>query len=229
MTNIESVYKTHKFNEIEKKYGVSFEDKDLLVKAFTHGSFNKQQFENYQRLEFLGDSVLQVVVSDYMYRVQSNDSEGLMSKERGALVSEFSLAYVVRKEGLDKFILFGNSLKKEEINNTNSYTSDVYEAFVAALYLDRGYSAAEKFIKETLINRKEEILSQEYLQDYKTDLQEKLQINGNIDIKYEAFSKNDLFEAVVKLEGVEIGKGTGKTKKLAEQQAAKFALQNMVE
>ncbi len=229
MNSVENVYKTYKFNEIEKKYGISFEDKDLLVKAFTHGSFNKQQFENYQRLEFLGDSVLQVVVSDYMYRFQANDSEGLMSKERGALVSEFSLAYVVRKEGLDKFILFGKSLKKEEINNTNSYTSDVYEAFVAALYLDRGYAAAEKFIKKTLIDRKEEILSQEYLQDYKTDLQERLQINGNIDIKYEAFSKNDLFEAVVKLEGVVIGKGKGKTKKLAEQQAAKFALQSMVE
>ncbi len=99
MNNIKDVYKSYNFKEIEKKYGINFEDKDLLVKAFTHGSFNKQQFENYQRLEFLGNSVLQVVVSDYMYRFQMNDSEGSMSKERGALVSEFSLAYIVRKEG----------------------------------------------------------------------------------------------------------------------------------
>lgn len=228
MNKIKKIYKENKFNEIENKYNLNFEDKDLLVKAFTHGSFNKQQFENYQRLEFLGDSVLQIVVSDFMYREQPKDSEGLMSKERGALVSEFSLAYVVRKEGLDDYILFGNSLKKEEINNTNSYTSDVYEAFVAAIYLDRGYNAAEKFIKDTLISRKKEILSQEYLQDYKTSLQEKLQINGNIDIKYEALNKGDHFEAVVKLEGVEIGKGVGKTKKIAEQQSAKYALKSMV-
>ncbi len=229
MNNILKVYKENKFYNIEKKYNIEFEDKELLVKAFTHGSYNYYDFENYQRLEFLGDTVLQMVVSDYMYRNQKNASEGQLSKQRGALVSEFSLAYVVRKENLEKYILFGKSIQNNDLKKTNSYVSDVYEAFVAAIYLDRGYLAAEKFIKETLINRKKEILSQDFLQDYKTILQEKLQINGTINIKYESQSIEKGFEAQIILENLVIGSGIGKTKKQAEQQAAKNALNNMVE
>ncbi len=231
MDNILKVYKEYNFSEIENKYNIYFEDKELLIKAFTHGSFNKYNFENYQRLEFLGDAVLQMSVSDYMYRQQKKDSEGLMSKQRGALVSEFSLAYTVRKEKLIEFIIFGKSLKKDEIKNTNSYIADIYEALVAAIYLDKGYIVADNFIKNTLISKKDEILGHDVLQDYKTDLQEKLQINGSINIKYETTSCNngDNFESKVNLEDSTIGIGIGKTKKLAEQQAAKDALKNMVE
>ncbi len=228
MNKIEETYKEKHFYEIEKKYNLKFDDKELLVKAFTHGSFNLYDFENYQRLEFLGDAVLQMVVSDYMYRNQTDIDEGGMSKERGALVSEHSLAFVVKKENLDKYILYGKSIKKEQIENTTSYVADIYEALVAAIYLDQGYLKAERFIKETLINCKDKILDQDILKDYKTLLQEKLQVNGNINLKYDSKSAEDGFRAIVKLEGTEIGQGFGKTKKLAEQQAAKKALKNMV-
>ncbi|MFV0289114.1 MAG: ribonuclease III [Mycoplasmatales bacterium] len=231
MDNILRVYEEYNFASLEKKIGINFEDKELLIKAFTHGSFNKYNFENYQRLEFLGDAILQMSVSDYMYRQQNKDSEGLMSKQRGALVSEFSLAFVVRKEELNKYIIFGKSLKKTEVNNTNSYIADIYEALVAAIYLDKGYLVADNFIKKTLIERKDQILEHDILQDYKTLLQERLQINGSINIKYltDTSLKNGEFKSQVILEDAIIGTGIGKTKKLAEQQAAKNALNNMVE
>lgn len=221
-------YEQYKFSRIEKKYNINFEDKILLVKAFTHGSFNNLSLGNYQRLEFLGDAVLQMVVSDYMYRFNSYQNEGEMSKERGALVSEFSLAYIMRQEQLEKFILFGRSVKRSEIGNSDSYIADVYEAFVAAIYLDQGYNCAEKFIKETLISRIDEILSHDDLKDYKTELQEELQVNGAIDIKYECETLEESFKANVLLEGIKIGTGIGKTKKKAEQQAAKDALLNRI-
>lgn len=225
---MEDIYTKHKFNEIEEKYNLDFDDKELLIKAFTHGSFNNDLIGNYQRMEFLGDAVLQMVVSDYMYRFYSNMSEGEMSKERGALVSEFSLAYVVRREELDQYILFGNSLKKNEVQNTNSYVSDVYESFVAAIYLDFGYQKAERFVRNTLLDIKDDILENEYLKDYKTELQEELQVNGAIEIKYDSINDGGIFKSVVKLEGIVIGEGTGKTKKQAEQRAAKSALENRV-
>lgn len=222
------IYKEKNFKEIEKKYQLTFEDKDLLVRAFTHGSFNNELIGNYQRLEFLGDAVLQMVVSDYMYRFHGGQSEGDMSKQRGALVSEYALAWVVRREGLDKFLIYGKSLREEEIANTTSYVSDVYEALVAAIYLDLGYAKVEKFIKNTLIENKDELLTHDFLKDYKTELQEELQANGTIDIKYESVEENNIFTAAIMLEGNKIGIGKGKTKKQAEQQAAKYALKNRV-
>lgn len=222
------LYKKYRFHEIEEKYNFNFDDKELLIKAFTHGSFNNDLIGNYQRLEFLGDAVLQMIVSDYMYRFYSKKSEGDMSKERGALVSEYSLAYIIRKEKLDKYILFGNSLKKNEVQNTTSYVSDIYESFVAAIYLDFGYNKAEEFVKTTLIERKDEILEQDHLKDYKTELQEELQVNGAIEIKYISLPKENIFTSEVYLEGIKIGDGVGKTKKQAEQQAAKDALENRV-
>lgn len=229
MDNIQSIYQEKNFKEIEQKYKIKFEDKKLLVQAFSHGSFNVQDLGNYQRLEFLGDAVLQMVVSDYLYRLYPKESEGDMSKKRGALVSEFSLAYVLREEGLDKYILFGRSLKKVEVKNTNSYISDVYEAFIAALYLDKGYKMAEDFIRMTLLERQDQILEKDDLKDYKTILQERLQVNGNIEIKYTTELHDGVFVSKVFLEGNEIGNGSGKTKKQAEQRSAKEALSMMVE
>lgn len=222
------IYKKNKFAELEKKYNLQFDDPELLIRAFTHGSYNNELIGNYQRLEFLGDAVLQMVVSDYMYRFHSGQSEGDMSKERGALVSEYALATVMRREKLDQYLIYGKSLRKEEIGSTTSYVSDVYEALVAAIFLDRGYNDAERFVKTTLIENKNEILENELLKDYKTELQEALQVNGSIDIKYEATENKAGFLSSVFLEGNKIGTGIGKTKKQAEQQAAKDALQNRV-
>ncbi|WOO87218.1 ribonuclease III [Mollicutes bacterium LVI A0039] len=224
MSGIKKLYEANGFNQIEKKYGLHFEDKALLVKAFIHSSFDFEINNNYQRLEYLGDAVLQMVVSDYMYRFLPNDREGVMSKKRSSLVSETSLAYLVRQEGLDKYIIFGKSMYNEGNIDSDSYVADVYESFVAAIYLDRGYAQAEEFIKRTLIKQWDYILGSEDTQDYKTQFQEIVQVNGAVTIQYKTNKLEDGFEAEVLLEGIAVGQGQGKTKKRAEQNAAKDAI-----
>lgn len=224
MSGIKKLYETNGFNEIERKYGLRFEDKSLLVKAFIHTSYDFEINNNYQRLEYLGDAVLQMVVSDYMYRFLPNDREGVMSKKRSSLVSETSLAYLVRHEGLDKYIIFGKSMINEGNINSDSYVADVYESFIAAIYLDRGYSQAEEFIKRTLIKQWDNILESEDTQDYKTKFQEIVQVNGAVSIIYKSAKTEEGFESEVTLEGITVGKGYGKTKKKAEQNAAKDAI-----
>ncbi len=224
MASIKKIYESNGFNEIERKYGLRFEDKGLLVKAFVHSSYDFGINNNYQRLEYLGDAVLQMVVSDYMYRFLPNDREGVMSKKRSTLVSETSLAYLIRKEGLDKYLIFGKSMINEGSTDSDSYIADVYESFVAAIYLDRGYDQAEEFIKRTLIKDWDVLLASEDNQDYKTKFQEIVQVNGAVSIQYKTTKLDDDFEAVVTLEGIAVGTGRGKTKKKAEQNAAKDAI-----
>lgn len=224
MSNIKKLYEKHGFRNIEKKYGLHFEDKALLVKAFIHSSFDFGINNNYQRLEYLGDAILQMVVSDYMYRFLPNDREGVMSKKRSTLVSETSLAYLIREEGLDKYLIFGKSMINEGSTDSDSYIADVYESFVAAIYLDRGYDQAEAFIKRTLIANWDILLKSEDNQDYKTKFQEIVQVNGAVSIQYKTKKVDDSFEATVTLEGISVGCGQGKTKKKAEQNAAKDAI-----
>lgn len=224
MSEIKKLYESNGFKEIELKYGLRFEDKSLLVKAFIHSSFDFGINNNYQRLEFLGDAILQMVVSDHMYRFLPNDREGVMSKKRSSLVSETSLAYLIRKEGLEKYIIFGKSMINEGKIDSDSYVADVYESFVAAIYLDRGYRQAEEFIKRTLVQNMDEILENEDNQDYKTKFQEIVQVNGAVSIQYKSTKEAEEFEAEVTLEGITVGKGRGKTKKKAEQNAAKDAI-----
>ncbi len=228
MSKFAKHYSERNFKAIEEKYDLHFNDKDLLVCAFVHPSLYAENNENYQRLEFLGDSVLQMVISDYMYKTRPNQREGQMSKERAILVSEFSLAYLIKQEGLEKFLLLGKSILKDSGELSDSYVSDIYESFVAAIYLDHGYRAAEKFIFDTLVANIDKLMDQDVAKDYKTKLQEELQVNGTINIRYETKRVENVFEAHVFLENVEIGSGKGKTKKAAEQQAAKSALQHRV-
>lgn len=224
MAAIKKLYEANGFNEIERKYGLRFEDKALLVKAFIHSSYDFGINNNYQRLEFLGDAILQMIISDYMYRFLPNDREGVMSKKRSSLVSETSLAYLIRQEDLDKFIIFGKSMINEGNTDSDSYVADVYESFIAAIYLDRGYDQAEEFVKRTLIKQWDKILDSEDNQDYKTKFQEIVQVNGAVSIQYKSAKSDEGFEAEVTLEGITVGKGHGKTKKKAEQNAAKDAI-----
>lgn len=217
-------YEQNNYKKLEEKYEIDFDDKQLLVKAFTHPSFAPENNHNYQRLEFLGDSVLQMVMSDYLYRTMPDYKEGEMSKTRAKLVSEYSLASIMRKNGLDKFILVGKSVLNDNEDFADSFVADVFESLVAAIYLDQGYLKAESFIKLLIIDNIDFLLSQDRIIDYKTRLQEVLQVNGTILIKYKSHKIESGFEAHVILEESIIGTGVGKSKKLAEQQAAKCAL-----
>ncbi len=225
------IYKTHDFNNIEKKYNLNFDDKKILVKAFIHPSYISGINQNYQRLEFLGDSILDFVVADYMYRHLWNDSEGEMSRLRAALVSADALAYIVKKEELHHYLLVGKSLtldNKEASNFSNSYVADIFESFVAAIYLDQGMLVAKEFIHEVLISNMEKITNKENVKDYKTTLQEILQQGGKVDIRYESIEVETGFRCELYYSNLLIGVGSGNTKKKAEQAAAKKAIDTKV-
>ncbi|MFV0247196.1 MAG: ribonuclease III [Mycoplasmatales bacterium] len=224
MSELNEIYTKKKFNMIEKKYNIFFEDKSLLVKAFIHSSYSSKTNHNYQRLEFLGDSILDMILADYLYRQNQENTEGDLSKQRSALVNERSLAFVVRQEGLIDYIVVGKSMIGDNVIDFDSFTSDVYESFVASIYLDKGYKKAEEFVKKTLFTYWDDIINLEDNIDFKTKLQELLQVNGAIEITYETHKHNNEFRAKVILDGLVIGRGKGRTKKKAEQLAAKDAL-----
>lgn len=224
MSEFKKLYNEYSFNKIEEKYKLYFEDKELLVRSFVHSSLFSEINQNYQRLEFLGDSVLQVVVSDYIYRNFPEKREGEMSKTRSKLVSEPSLAQLVKSENLDQYLLIGKSLSND-YKESDSYISDIFESFVAAIYLDRGYNAAEKFIYDTVIAKWDTLINLEMSQDYKTKFQELVQQNGTVQIKYFSEKIDNLFEATVEVNDLRVGVGIGNSKKKAEQNAAKNALE----
>ena len=221
---LDVLYEVYKLYEIEQKYNIIFKDKDLLVHAFTHTSFDSRVNQNYERLEFLGDSILQMIMSEYMYNEEFLTREGVMSKKRSKLVNETSLLEVMELESLNKYIILGPTMK-HNIAKKGAFVADIYEAFVAAIYIDQGYNVVKKFIYNTLIGRIDYLLNIEENIDYKTSLQELLQQNGDISIKYITEKNDDVFNSIVQVNGVNIGVGTGINKKLAEQQAAKSAIQ----
>ncbi|MGL4589742.1 MAG: ribonuclease III [Mycoplasmatales bacterium] len=221
---MESLYELHNLHEVEEKINLEFEDKELLVKAFIHPSFNAEVNQNYQRLEFLGDAIAQMIVSDYLYRKYPQTREGDMSKTRSALVAAPSFGYLVNKLNLEQYIIVGPSMKNTTNIKKDSFKADIFESLLGAIYLDKGIMEAEKFVHETIIKNKRFLLSQEQIKDYKTQIQEKLQINGQIEISYKTEKQNEIFVAKLFVEGTIIGRGQGKSKKEAEQQAAKNAL-----
>lgn len=225
---LDVLYEDYKLYEIEQKYNIIFKDKELLVHAFTHTSFDSRVDQNYERLEFLGDSILQMIMSEYMYNEEFLTREGDMSKKRSKLVNEVSLCKVMELESLHKYIMLGSSMK-HNIAKKGAFVADIYEAFIAAIYIDQGYDVVKKFIYDTLISRTDYLLNIEENIDYKTSLQELLQQNGDIIIKYITEKNDDVFNSTVQVNGVNVGVGTGINKKLAEQQAAKSAMKKEVD
>lgn len=220
---LDVLYEDCKLYEIEQKYNIIFKDKELLVHAFTHTSFDSRVNQNYERLEFLGDSILQMIMSEYMYNEEFLTREGVMSKKRSKLVNEMSLWEVMELESLNKYIILGPAMK-HNIAKKGAFVADIYEALIAAIYIDQGYDVAKKFIYDTLISRMDYLLNIEENIDYKTSLQELLQRNGDINIKYITEKNDDVFNSTVQVNGVDMGVGSGINKKLAEQQAAKSAM-----
>lgn len=222
------IYKKNNFEEIEKKYNIFFEDKELLVKAFIHSSYNSEINKNYQRLEFLGDSVLQMVTSDELYREDEKKTEGEMTKKRVMLISEYALAYVFKKEGLKDYIIVGKSIQSGNEQFEISASADVFEALIAAIYLDKGYKVAEKFIKTIIIAQMGELSQKEGNKDYKTQVQQHFQVD-NQTLQYKTTDMDKGFSSELYVNDKLVGSGEGRTKKVAEQQAAKYAIENIEE
>lgn len=222
-------------DELQNKIGYTFKNKDLLTEALTHSSYaneHKSQHIKYnERLEFLGDAVLSIVVSDYIFKNCPELPEGELTKLRASLVCEKSLYDFAKTIDLGKYLI----LSKGERNNGGadrpSILSDAFEALIAAIYIDGGFTPASKHILNFVIpaikNSKKKKIN-----DYKTTLQEIIQKNPGEQLEYVLVNEsgpdhNKHFVVEVHLNSNVIGKGGGRSKKEAEQQAAREALELM--
>lgn len=216
---------------LEQKLNYTFKDKALLKQALTHCSFSVEQgMPNNQRLEFLGDAVLQIVISAHIYQEYPAFDEGKLTRLRVAIVSEEPLSNAAEDIELNDFVLLGVGERANGGANKPSVLSDTMEALFAAVYLDGGYVAAERVILHVM----KEVIREanEQPSDSKTALQEYLFQNGTVHIAYRLLSvdgppHNAVFEAEVSCNGKVLGRGKGSSKKRAEQAAAKQALEKV--
>ncbi|WP_312650058.1 ribonuclease III [Proteiniclasticum sp.] len=221
--------------EFENRIGVIFEEKRLLETALTHSSYANQHknMAYNEKLEFLGDAVLQLAITEYIFRSFPEKSEGELTKLRALIVCEASLYNVAVKWNLGKHIRMS---KGEEITGGReraALLADGVEAVIAAVYLDRGMDAAKEFVVRNFLEIIDMANKNEIVLDYKTSLQEILQENGEIEIKYELIKYEGpphrrKFYSKVVIDDITMGKGEGFSKKESEQLAAKDALEKYV-
>ena len=219
----------------EEKIGYSFKDKMLLRQCFTHSSYAYEHgVLNNELLEFFGDSIMEFVVTEYLYKHARGD-EGKMTKIRAELVSKTPLLNIVKKMGLNEFVLLGNGLEKY-LNQDEKLFSSVYEALCAGIYIDGGITAVKKFITNTLIADYELKQAKKPKDkkkcDAKNELQEYAQKNKLGTITYELLWKKGPdhmpeFRVAVLLNGSRLAEGTGQSKKLAQANSAQTALKKI--
>mgnify|MGYP001156195627 CR=1 FL=1 len=206
-----------------EKFNIKIDNKDLLKTALTHSSYsNENGGANYERLEFLGDAVLQLITSEYFYKTLDK-GEGELSKIRASFVCEEALAQYSKDIGIDKNIRVGKGQLKD-INDT--IVADCFESVLGCIYLDKGFTIAREYVLKILIPYVEE--HHIFLGDYKSRLQEMVQTDKK-SLEYRLISEvgpshDKTFEFEVVIDGIIYGKGQGKSKKEAEQNAARDAL-----
>ena len=216
--------------ELEQKIGYRFKDRRLLKQALTHSSYANEQkinkLKDYERLEFLGDAVLELVSSDFLFHENPQMPEGKLTKLRSSMVCEPALAYCAKDLQLGNYMLLGKGEEATGGRNRDSITSDAMEAVIGALYLDDGFQTAHDFIHRFVLSDLENKI---LFYDSKTVLQELIQTEAGSRFSYELkgeagpdHNKEFLVDAV--LNEQVIGSGRGRTKKAAEQQAAYEAI-----
>ena len=218
-------------DKLEKSIGYKFNNKKLLETALTHTSYAYENNVNsYEKLEFLGDSILEFVTSEYIYLNYQNLKEGEMTKVRATVVCEDSLSKIAKLHNFSDFLNLGKSEKLSNGHARTAILEDTMEAVIAAIYLDGGIDKAKEFIISNLKDSIEYASKHVGVKDYKTVLQEKLQENGDVKIEYITINEtgpdhNKMFEAEVRCNGKPLARGKGSSKKTAEMQAAKRALE----
>jgi ribonuclease-3 len=220
-------------NQLENNIGHTFQNKHLLITAMTHKSYAyENNVESNEKLEFLGDSILEFISSKYLYNNYPKLHEGEMTKVRAEVVCEESLYEVASRHNFSDFLLVGKSERSCNGNRKMAIMADSVEAIIAAIYFDAGLEKAEEFIINNLKQSIEKSSKNVGMKDHKTVLQEKLQENGNVNIEYNIIKEegpdhDKKFTAEVKCDGKVLAQGIGRTKKQAEMEAAKKALENM--
>ena len=224
---------TKDLKELEGKIGYTFKDKTLFKQALTHSSYaNEHRHEGLkdnERLEFLGDAVLEIISSEYLFYNYPDMAEGEMTKLRASIVCEPTLALCTHEISLGSYLFLGKGEERTGGRNRDSIVSDAMESVIGAIYLDGGFASAKEFVYEFILN---DIENKRLFHDCKTVLQERINSVKIGTLSYEIINEsgpdhNKSYEAVAKIDDKIIGQGIGHTKKAAEQQAAFNALKSL--
>lgn len=218
-------------SEFFKKYGIVTNNPEIYIRAFTHSSFNsdaKTQHHDYERLEFMGDSVLGFAIASLLFKAHPEMREGDLTKSKSFLVQTNYLASLAKREHYDDFIRAGHSLTIEEAINNKSILEDIFEAVIGAMYLDQGIEFVSNFIKKIYGDDIKNFVLTE-IKDFKSMLQEAMQAEYRESVEYRVIDEKGpphdrTFVVEVRFNDIVLGRGYGKSKKAAEQMAAEDAL-----
>lgn len=222
------------FTPFEKSIGFSFTDRKLLERAFTHRSYINENprsgLEHNERLEFLGDAVLELVVTDYLFREYPNHTEGDLTAYRSALVNAIVIGEVARTLEMNDYLLLSKGEQKDTGRARQTILANTYESFVGALYLDQGYEPCKLFITRTLIPRLQEIIANKSWKDAKSLVQEEAQERIGVTPSYRVISESGpdhdkYFTIGIFFGDKKIAEGKGRSKQEGEQKAALAALE----
>ena len=222
------------FSKFEEKINVDFKDKDLLKKAFTHRSYLNENpssgLEHNERLEFLGDAVLELVTTEYLYKKYPQKAEGEMTGLRAALVNANTLSDTAREVGMEDFLLLSRGEAKDTGKARQYILANAFEALIGAVYLDQGYAASSLFLEQFLLPRLQEIIDKKLWIDSKSLFQEKAQDATGTTPTYKVLKEtgpdhDKNFVVGVYLGEEKVAEGGGQSKQDAEQEAARNALE----
>lgn len=218
---------------LEKVLGIQFTNREWLLSAITHRSYLNEHreatWEHNERLEFLGDAVLELVVTDFLFSTYKEKTEGELTAIRAALVNTYSLATASERLGVNQYLLMSKGEAKDEGRARQYILANVFEACIGAIYLDQGYNTARDFISGRLFEHTEEIIKKRLWQDPKSRFQELAQEQASITPTYETLAQEGpdhdrLFTIGVFLRHEKVAEGKGRSKQEAEQQAAQAAI-----
>lgn len=221
------------FSEFEEKTKIFFKNKDLLKQAFIHRSYINEnagtKLSHNERLEFLGDAVLELIVTDFLYKKYPSYSEGELTSVRSALVNAIIISEVALKAGMNDFLLLSKGEAKDHGKARQYILANTYEAYIGALYLDQGYDVVDKFLNENLLPKTDEIVNKKLWRDAKSLVQEKaqefLQVTPQYKVLNESGPDHDKhFTVGIFFGGGVVAEGKGKSKQEAEVKAAEAAL-----
>ncbi|MBE9504493.1 MAG: ribonuclease III [Proteobacteria bacterium] len=224
---------SEKIDELESKLAYSFNNKDFLKEALTHKSFSNENrslnLKDNERLEFLGDAVLDLVISELLFKMHTGVNEGELSKKRSLLVREEPLFQIAMEIGLGEYLLLGKGEEQTGGRLKSSLLANAFEALIASIYLDGGLEKVKDFIKVYFVSR---LTSQTTIIDFKSEIQERIQKDKKGNLKYSVIADDGpdhdkTFQVALDLKGEVIAQGEGKNIKEAEQMAAKMALQKL--
>ena len=227
------INKTVKFSNFEKKVKIIFKNKDLLQQAFIHRSYVNENpsagLSHNERLEFLGDAVIELIVTDFLYKKYPNYTEGELTALRSALVNAVIISEVAVDVGMNDYLLLSKGEAKDHGKARQYILANTYEAYIGSVYLDQGMSVVNSFVKKTLLLKTDEIVNKKLWRDAKSLVQEKAQEFVNVTPAYKVLHESgpdhDKHFTVGIYFGVNlIAEGKGKSKQEAEQKAAEAAL-----